>query len=365
MQLRNFSGEGKFFTYSRNMNKTLIQKIRQKSNDYSSQEIVFKDKTNQDLVTEVDTKTDITLCKDSVSVIISCYSGQKTLPLMFDSLERQSYKKFEVVVVDDGSPENMLPVVKKSNPAFKVKFIRETKNKGRSFTRNTGMLASEGNSLIFTDQDIIFDNDFIYRFALRQTYCDNCVLLGFKQDLDVKNLKDTSKADIKSDWRYLVKAEKFFIPLYPSGIRPSEPEREYKILSETNNLKNLGFGKTIGFWDLASTVISHGISMKKELALSSGGFPEEGFDGWGAQDIAFGAKLIGEGGFIVPVLNNVYFHLAHERYSGSREKELKELKQNLQNYFALLEKVEYNTAPKSRKIRKTGNFKNIVIYEVN
>jgi len=291
--------------------------------------------------------------------------GHKTLSLMFKNLETQTYKNFEVIVVDDGSPESMLGMVKNLNLNFKTKFIRQIRNRGRSFTRNTGMLASDGDSIIFTDQDIIFDQDFVLKFAIRQFHTKDCIFIGFKEDIDFEELKSTKKPSLRSDWRYSVKGEEFFIPLYhPSDNFIKTTPREYRILRETNNLKGLEYGQKIGFWDLPSLIISHGLSVKKQAAILSGGFPEKGFDGWGAQDIAFGARLIGEGNFVIPVMNNVYYHIVHERYSGSREEELKELKHNLKAYFALLNSIDYNCSPEKRNIKKIKDYHNLEFYEV-
>lgn len=347
------------------MKQTLQQKINSKSNDYSKVESEFRAKTGLNFVTTDQQDEQSINCSESISLIISCYEGNRTLPLMLKRLENQNYKNFEVVIVDDGSPTDISPVISEIKSSYRIKFVKQLTNKGRSYTRNTGMIVSEGSSIIFTDQDIIFDSDFILRFAIRQHYTSQCVFIGFKEDIALENLADSQKANIKSDWRYSVKAEKFFIPLYFDRKLPTDPERVYKILEETNNLKKLGFGKTIGFWNLPSTVISHGVCVKRESAIASGGFPEDGFDGWGAQDIAFGARLIGEGNFVVPVLNNVYFHVAHKRYSVSREKELEELKTNLRSYFDLLKSEEYNSQPRKRKIEKTQNLGNIEFFEID
>lgn len=347
------------------MNLTLRQKIKDKSNDYSKVENNFRFTTGLELVTKDTQDEGGVECHEIISLVISCYEGNKTVPLVLKRLETQKYKNFEVVIVDDGSPTDLLHLVKEINPSYKTKFIKQVVNRGRSFTRNTGILASDGNSIIFTDQDIIFDSNFILRFAIRQQYTRDSIFIGFKEGINLEDLTDGAKPDLKSDWRYSVKGEKFFIPLYPEGDLPSDPEGEYKILQETDNLKTLGFGKSIGFWNLPSTVISHGLCAKKEATLSAGGFPEEGFEGWGAQDITFGARLIGEGNFVIPVLNNVYFHIAHARHSGSREKELEELKINLQSYFTLLKLKEYNLPPKNHKIKRVGDFRNIEIYEVS
>ena len=329
---------------------TLKDIILGKTNDYSDEEASFESQTGLKLITTNKQSFPQNKLKIRVSVIISCYLGQKTLPILLNGLERQTYKNFEFIIIDDGSPESMERVVSETKTSLSIKFIREEKNMGRSYTRNTGMLYAEGECLIFTDQDVIIEDDFVFNFAIRQQYTSNCAFLGFKEDVEFDDVNGHKHADYQKDWRYKVKGEKHFINISLAQIEPTNQTRDYFLLKESNHFKDLGYGKTIGFWDLSSMIISHSLCVKKTSAIESGGFPEEGFDGWGAQDIAFGARLIGIGNYIVPVLNNVIFHISHPRYSGSREIELEELKNNVQSYFKMTNSDNWNPQPRQRSL---------------
>lgn len=314
------------------MSNTLLNRIEEMSNDYSGQEIKFLKSTGLHLVTPEEDKADFE-CDTLVSVIIPCYNDCKTLPLVIEQLNRQTYKNFEVIIVDDGSNEDVLAVVSTVKTNFGVIFIRQSKNHGSAYTRNTGIQKANGQILLFVDADILFDADFIKRFAVRCDSTDNCVLVGFKEQMPNEAFRNGRKAKYTADWRYTVSANDGFAYTYPHAISEKAHNKQYKLLNETENFKKFGNGKKIAYWSLPAMVIGHGICVTKKSALEVGGFPETGFSGWGAEDIAFGARLISAGNYIVPVLNNAYFHITHQPRSGSLNKQADELRNNLKSYF--------------------------------
>jgi len=84
-----------------------------------------------------------------VSVIIPCFNQAKFLSEAIQSVLQQTHRKFEIIVVDDGSSDNTREVAM-SFPA--VRYIRH-QNRGLSAARNTGIWASKGTYLVFLDAD--------------------------------------------------------------------------------------------------------------------------------------------------------------------------------------------------------------------
>lgn len=84
-----------------------------------------------------------------VSVIIPCYNHSAYLPEAIESVINQSYKNFEIIVIDDGSIDNTKGVCH-NYPI--VKYIYQ-KNAGLSAARNTGIKNSTGGYLVFLDAD--------------------------------------------------------------------------------------------------------------------------------------------------------------------------------------------------------------------
>ncbi|MEI6481299.1 MAG: glycosyltransferase family 2 protein [Candidatus Saccharibacteria bacterium] len=341
---------------------TILEAINAQSNDYSDVEARYHSDTHREL-TDLGPTELIDLHESPCSVVISAYKGERTLPFMIDRLNQQTARDFEVIIVDDCSPQPLLSTIVAAEPNFPTKYIRVLENQGRAHTANVGLMAAEGECLIFTDQDILFDRDFVKRFSIKHAYTSDCVFLGFKDEIEFDDIPLATQPDGTSDWRNQITAESNFIALGAnSGDTPEA--RTYRILDETYGLKQLGHGRTIGFWDLASTAISHGISLKRELARQVGGVPEQGFKGWGGQDIAFGAKLIAAGSYLVPAIDTAYHHVSHERYSGNRETELQELRRNLVSYHGLLGTTLDQHSLNEERVRNRGQIGLISIMEV-
>jgi GT2 family glycosyltransferase len=78
-----------------------------------------------------------------------------------ESLQNQSWSDFEIVVIDDASPEDPGPLLQKYS---RVLVIRNECNRGQAYARNRGIEASKGDLLIFLDDDCLVDDpDWIER----------------------------------------------------------------------------------------------------------------------------------------------------------------------------------------------------------
>jgi glycosyltransferase involved in cell wall biosynthesis len=84
-----------------------------------------------------------------VSVIIPCYNQAHFLPEAIESALSQRNHAIEVVVVDDGSPDNIAEVVGRYP---RIVFVRQ-ENRGLAEARNSGFRASKGEFVLFLDAD--------------------------------------------------------------------------------------------------------------------------------------------------------------------------------------------------------------------
>ena len=84
-----------------------------------------------------------------VSVVIPCYRQARFLGEAIESVLGQSYARVEVVVVDDGSPDNTAAVAARYPGLI---YVRQP-NAGLSAARNTGLRRSKGDFLVFLDAD--------------------------------------------------------------------------------------------------------------------------------------------------------------------------------------------------------------------
>ncbi|WOO38813.1 glycosyltransferase [Anaerocolumna sp. AGMB13020] len=88
-----------------------------------------------------------------VSIIVPLYNGEQTIERCLTSIRNQSYKNIEVLVVNDGSRDHSMKILKKfeeTDPRFQI--INKT-NSGVSDSRNVGMKHARGKYLQFVDSD--------------------------------------------------------------------------------------------------------------------------------------------------------------------------------------------------------------------
>ena len=88
--------------------------------------------------------------KPGVSVVIPAYTYARFLPKAIDSILKQDYPNYEIIVVDDGSTDNTKEVV--AVYGDKVRYIYQ-KNAGLPAARNTGIKAAGYNFVGFLDAD--------------------------------------------------------------------------------------------------------------------------------------------------------------------------------------------------------------------
>jgi len=90
-----------------------------------------------------------------VSIIIPTYNRRHLLESAVRSVLTQSYDKFELIVVDDGSEDNTFEVIEAFRDS-RIKYIKHEKNRGVAAARNTGIQASCGEFVAFQDDDDIW-----------------------------------------------------------------------------------------------------------------------------------------------------------------------------------------------------------------
>lgn len=89
-----------------------------------------------------------------ISVVIPTHNRAKLLKKCLDSLVAQTFKDFEVLVVDDNSKENILEVAEAFKDKLNLTYIRNNESMGGpARPRNIGIKASKGEWIAFLDND--------------------------------------------------------------------------------------------------------------------------------------------------------------------------------------------------------------------
>lgn len=132
-----------------------------------------------------------------ISVIVPIYNVEKYLDRCVDSIINQTYKNLEIILVDDGSPDNCPQIcddyAKKDS---RIKVVHK-ENGGLSDARNVGMEVATGEYVSFIDSDDYVSLDFYE--TLFQTMIDNdsdiveCSVVKFYEDNNFDEYSDDLK----------------------------------------------------------------------------------------------------------------------------------------------------------------------------
>ena len=87
-----------------------------------------------------------------ISVIIPTYNRKKYIKRAIDSVIRQSYKPFEIIVIDDGSTDGTYELIKQSYSSSEISLEKQINN-GVSSARNKGVKLANGDWIAFLDSD--------------------------------------------------------------------------------------------------------------------------------------------------------------------------------------------------------------------
>lgn len=134
---------------------------------YFRQKIKNKDRSNYE--TETDQNNEVLKTKPFISVIIATKNEGKHIAQIFESLARQSYRHFEVILVDSDSTDGTVQIARKFGARVYVlrsaMFPKGTKN-FRGVQVNYGVKKSKGEIIFFPDADMTFDPELLEEIAI-------------------------------------------------------------------------------------------------------------------------------------------------------------------------------------------------------
>ena len=96
-----------------------------------------------------------------ISIIVPIYNGSNVIVRCLKSILNQSYKDLEIVLVNDGSTDNSLEILKEYRKIDKRIILINQINKGVAAARNTGLKNCTGDYFLFVDADDWIENDMI------------------------------------------------------------------------------------------------------------------------------------------------------------------------------------------------------------
>lgn len=92
--------------------------------------------------------------KPTVSVVIPTHNRAHLLPRAIRGVLAQTFRDFELIIVDDASDDNTVAVVRAFQSSdTRVRYLRHDFNQGEGASRNTGIAAAQGEFVAFLDDD--------------------------------------------------------------------------------------------------------------------------------------------------------------------------------------------------------------------
>ena len=121
------------------------------------------------------------------SIIVPAYNVEKYIEKCIDSILNQSYKNYEVIVINDGSTDDTLNILNKKYKD-KVK-IYSKENGGLSSARNYGVLKSSSKYILFVDSDDWLEPDLLLKLSeqINKNF-DDLICYRLQKYYDKKNI---------------------------------------------------------------------------------------------------------------------------------------------------------------------------------
>lgn len=115
----------------------------------------------------------------AISIVVPVYNVGQYLPRFFNSIKRQTFDNYEVILVDDGSTDNSFLLCQNyANEDTRVHTIHQ-KNQGTAVARNRGVSLAKGKYVYFCDPDDYFEANLLKdNYALAEKFQANLVVFG-------------------------------------------------------------------------------------------------------------------------------------------------------------------------------------------
>lgn len=129
------------------------------------------------------------------SIIIPCYNASEHINKCMESLENQTFKDFEIIIIDDKSTDNSYEELNTyiKNSKLSIKLLSNAQNSGAGETRNKGIQTATGKYITFLDiDDYIEPNTFEELNNIIEINDIDCIIFDYYYKLKKTNLSQKS-----------------------------------------------------------------------------------------------------------------------------------------------------------------------------
>lgn len=171
-----------------------------------------------------------------VSIIVPVYNVGNYIERGITSLCKQDYTNIEIIIVDNGSTDNSINIIRRlASKDTRIVYISE-KSQGVSFARNAGLKAATGDYIMFVDGDDWVEPDYVSYFLKLINRCNTKIAVDTSFYTD-KNLNFSYPESS------IVSSDKVIEWIYASQINVAVWNKIYK----KSLLENLSFSNEIWF----------------------------------------------------------------------------------------------------------------------
>lgn len=274
----------------------------------------------------------------SVSVIMPTFNKADYLEITLMSFQNQSFKNFELVIVDDGSTDKTKEIIAKFKGSLNLKYVFQ-KNQGRGKSRNKALSIATGDLIIFNDDDRVVPANYIKTHVEHlEKGGKNTVVIGWKHN--ILTIWDYKIKFDQMELFDLLRKNDYIMNLLNNNINDNAAkiindadlrtfdEKKLKKFIVNNGKDNFSdlfetYGsqlKDFNFkWFLGTTA---NMSLYKDFIFEAGVF-DENFNGWGMEDTDLSYRLAMNNASFVFSKNTYNFHQYHPT-NANKSKELRE-----------------------------------------
>lgn len=148
------------------------------------------------------------------SFIVPVYNTEKYLSKCLDSLVNQTFKDFEIVIVNDGSYDNSLNIINEYANNYSNITVINQENLGLSMARNNGVKACNGNYILFIDSDDYVELDLLEKIDSEVSDVDVLRYQIITEDMDGSNKiyhKETPFDSINGKQAFMFLSNYYFV----------------------------------------------------------------------------------------------------------------------------------------------------------
>lgn len=220
-----------------------------------------------------------------ISIIVPIYKVENFLHRCVDSILNQTYKNLEIILVNDGSPDQCGEICDEYAKLDNRVTVIHQENGGLSDARNAGIKIAKGEFIAFIDSDDWIHEEYINKLyeLVRSTNSDISVCNFFMTSIEnfqVDNLKieiynytniealeqlyDKFYVQMVTSWGKLYKKELFDGVTFPVNRLHEDEFTTYKLLYKANNII-LTTEQLLYYWQRADSIMGDQYNLKNKL----------------------------------------------------------------------------------------------------